>query len=63
MFYILTNIIGMDEDVDAGIVLRFSNSQPKMAPRVSAPLCLVFVQSHDNIMDSHKRLYSDYQIQ
>ena len=24
-----TNIIGMDEDVDAGIVLRFSNSQPR----------------------------------
>ena len=23
-----TNIIGMDEDVDAGIILRFSNSQP-----------------------------------
>ena len=26
-----TNIIGMDEDVDAGIVLRFSNSQPRKA--------------------------------
>ncbi len=26
-----TNIIGMDEDVDAGIVLRFSDSQPRRA--------------------------------
>ena len=26
-----TNIIGMDEDVDAGIVLRFSDSQPRKA--------------------------------
>ena len=38
----MANIIGMDEDVDAGIVLRFSNSQEKeISSRLSAYLCMV----------------------